>query len=270
MHSLTDKAKVAKFIKNVDGVIKALLSGYTKKLSESTCLIRKNEDDNLHGGQHQIVHHSKPTKQKRRIKRDHHSKKLQPMSWGEISSQIQRLNNIREEIKKSHTVTSFEWIKALNRKDRPKNVYVCSEHFIDDKPSDRNPSPKLKMGYENKTTPGRRKILKHQLSVKKRKLETGDSDSDMETTELDTTLKSEPGTSTPYEKLPEASCSFNVIEASSTFSTHYLQSDFLPQKDHTHGKEWTKFSQTNKVLTEEKGVQSKSDRANVCCTNSSF
>ncbi|CAC5386549.1 unnamed protein product [Mytilus coruscus] len=50
------------------------------------------------------------------------------------------------------------------------------------------------MGYENKTTPGRRKILKHQLTVKKRKLEDSDSDSDMEITELDTTLESEPGT----------------------------------------------------------------------------
>ncbi|CAC5376949.1 unnamed protein product [Mytilus coruscus] len=90
------------------------------------------------------------------------------------------------------------------------------------------------MGYENKTfTPGRRKIVKHQLTVKKRKLETGDSDSDMEITELDTTLESEPGTSTSSEKLPEAICSFNVLEASSTVSTQYLESDFLPQKDHT-------------------------------------
>ncbi|XP_063436957.1 uncharacterized protein LOC134718388 [Mytilus trossulus] len=56
----------------------------------------------------------------------------------------------------------------------------------------------------------------------------------MEITELDTTLESEPGASTPCEKLPEAICSFNVIEASSTVSTQYLESDFLPQKvDHT-------------------------------------
>ncbi|CAC5416296.1 unnamed protein product [Mytilus coruscus] len=55
----------------------------------------------------------------------------------------------------------------------------------------------------------------------------------MEITELDTTLESEPGTSTSYEKLPEAICSFNVVEASSTVSTQYLESDFLPQKDHT-------------------------------------
>ncbi|CAC5397117.1 unnamed protein product [Mytilus coruscus] len=38
----------------------------------------------------------------------------------------------------------------------------------------------------------------------------------MEITELDTTLESEPGTSTSSEKLPEAICSFNVLEASST------------------------------------------------------
>ncbi|CAG2252140.1 unnamed protein product [Mytilus edulis] len=55
------------------------------------------------------------------------------------------------------------------------------------------------------------------------------------------------------------------MEASSTVSTHYLESDFLPQKDHTYRKERTDFqtksSQTNIVLTEEKGVQSKSDGA---------
>lgn len=185
---------------------------------------------------------------------------------GEMHDHCPCLIPYRLHVMPSKELIRLEWIKALNRKDLPKNVYVCSEHFIDGKPTDRNPSPKLKMGYENKTTPGRRKILKHQLSVKKRKLETGDSDSDMEITELDTTLESEPGASTPYEKLPEAICSFNVIEASSTVSTQYLESDFLPQKvDHTYGKKWTDFqaksSQTNIVLMEEKGVQSKSDGA---------
>ncbi|CAG2222433.1 unnamed protein product [Mytilus edulis] len=152
---------------------------------------------------------------------------------GEMHDHCPCLIPYRLHVMPSKELIRLEWIKSLNRKDLPKNVYVCSEHFIDGKPTDRNPSPKLKMGYENKTTPGRRKILKHQLSVKKRKLETGDSDSDMEITELDTTLESEPGASTPYEKLPEAICSFNVIEASSTVSTQYLESDFLPQKDHT-------------------------------------
>ncbi|XP_052074204.1 uncharacterized protein LOC127712052 [Mytilus californianus] len=87
----------------------------------------------------------------------------------------------------------------------------------------------------------------------------------MEITELDTTLESEPGTSTSSENLQEAICSFNVVEDSSTVSTQYLESDFLPQKDHTYGKEWTDFqtklSQTNIVLTEDKGLQSKSDGA---------
>ncbi|CAC5397821.1 unnamed protein product [Mytilus coruscus] len=68
------------------------------------------------------------------------------------------------------------------------------------------------MGYENKTTPGRRKILKHQLTVKKRKLETGDSDSDMEITELDTTLESEPGTN--KENYPRTTC---IIDCAETF-----------------------------------------------------
>ncbi|CAC5363043.1 unnamed protein product [Mytilus coruscus] len=82
-----------------------------------------------------------------------------------------------------------------------------------------------------------------------------DSDSDMEITELDTTLESEPGTSTSSEKLPEAICSLNVLEASSTVGTQYLESDFLPQTDHIYGKEWTdfqtRFSQTN--INERKG-----------------
>ncbi|CAC5392808.1 unnamed protein product [Mytilus coruscus] len=92
-----------------------------------------------------------------------------------------------------------------------------------------------------------------------------DSDSDMEITKLDTTLESEPGTSTSSEKLPEAICSLNVLEASSTVGTQYLESDFLPQTDHIYGKEWTDFqTRFSQILTEEKGVQSKSDGATTC------
>jgi hypothetical protein len=64
----------------------------------------------------------------------------------------------------------LEWIKAINRKTLPKKVFACSEHFLDGMPTDRNPFPKLKMGYETKGTPGRRKIQKHEGSVKKRQL----------------------------------------------------------------------------------------------------
>ncbi len=40
-----------------------------------------------------------------------------------------------------------EWIKALNRKELPKHICVCSEHFKDGKPTPRNPTPKLKLTY---------------------------------------------------------------------------------------------------------------------------
>ena len=35
------------------------------------------------------------------------------------------------------------WVKALNRKEVPKHICICSEHFIDNKPTPRNPTPKL-------------------------------------------------------------------------------------------------------------------------------
>lgn len=46
------------------------------------------------------------------------------------------------------------WTKAINRQVLPKQVYVCSEHFLDDKPSERNQYPKLKLGYDKCVTPG--------------------------------------------------------------------------------------------------------------------
>ena len=39
--------------------------------------------------------------------------------------------------------------------------------FLDGKPTERNPYPKLKLGYENKATPGRRKHLRKHLVSKK-------------------------------------------------------------------------------------------------------
>jgi hypothetical protein len=59
-----------------------------------------------------------------------------------------------------HTMSSKEsirlqWANALNRKSLPKQVFVCSEHVLDGKPTERNPIPQLKLGYEKKTTPGR-------------------------------------------------------------------------------------------------------------------
>lgn len=84
--------------------------------------------------------------------------------------------------------------------------------------------------------------------------------------EFDSTLENEPGTSASSDsKLPEAFCTFNVVESATTgtIGTQYMESDYLPQPDHAYGKEWTdfqsRFSQTNVILTEEKGVQSKCD-----------
>jgi hypothetical protein len=37
-------------------------------------------------------------------------------------------------------------------------------------PTERNPIPQLKLGYEKKTTPGRRKLMRHEPESKKRKL----------------------------------------------------------------------------------------------------
>jgi hypothetical protein len=63
-----------------------------------------------------------------------------------------------------------EWIKALNRKELPKYIIVCSEHFIDGKPTQRNPSPKLRLGYNTPDVKEGRNppINRH---VKKRKIE---------------------------------------------------------------------------------------------------
>ena len=45
-----------------------------------------------------------------------------------------------------HTMPSKEsirlrWANALNRKSLPKQVFVCSEHYLDGKPTERNPIP---------------------------------------------------------------------------------------------------------------------------------
>ena len=76
---------------------------------------------------------------------------------GQIHDQCPCLIPYRLHVMPSKESIRLEWIKALNRKELPKKVFVCSEHFIDGKPTDRNPYPKLKLGYEIKATPGRRK-----------------------------------------------------------------------------------------------------------------
>lgn len=40
----------------------------------------------------------------------------------------------------------LKWQRALHRNDLPKNVFVCSTHFIDGRPTARNPTPTLNLG----------------------------------------------------------------------------------------------------------------------------
>ena len=46
--------------------------------------------------------------------------------------------------------------------------------FLDGKPTERNPHPMLKLGYENKATPGRRKLLRKHLVSKKPRIDKAD------------------------------------------------------------------------------------------------
>lgn len=48
------------------------------------------------------------------------------------------------------------WISALNRKDPPKNIVICSNHFIDGKPTPQNPVPQLHLGYDSEVKVGRK------------------------------------------------------------------------------------------------------------------
>ena len=64
----------------------------------------------------------------------------------------------------------LQWLKALNRQSPPKRVIVCSLHFLDGKPTVKNPYPQLNLGYKSVLKPGRK-------SPRKRKfVETSSSD----------------------------------------------------------------------------------------------
>ena len=56
---------------------------------------------------------------------------------GQIHDQCPCLIPYRLHVMPSKESIRLEWIKALNRKELPKKVFVCSEHFIDGKPTDR-------------------------------------------------------------------------------------------------------------------------------------
>ena len=75
-----------------------------------------------------------------------------------------------------------QWIKALNRKDPPKNIFICSIHFKDGKPTEQNPVPNIMLGYEVTTPntagrklPAKRTPVSHQvMPAKRRKLINND------------------------------------------------------------------------------------------------
>jgi len=60
---------------------------------------------------------------------------------GQMHDQCPCLFPYRLHVMPSKESIRLEWNKALNRKELPKKVFVCSEHFIDGKPTDRNPYP---------------------------------------------------------------------------------------------------------------------------------
>ncbi|XP_064476219.1 uncharacterized protein LOC135390175 [Ornithodoros turicata] len=66
-----------------------------------------------------------------------------------------------------------QWIACVNRKDftPSQSSRVCSEHFVDGRRTERNPTPMINLGYERKVKVGRRRILRQPyLPRKKRKV----------------------------------------------------------------------------------------------------
>jgi hypothetical protein len=128
---------------------------------------------------------------------------------------------------------------------------------LDGKPTERNPIPQLKLGYEIKTTPGRRKLMRHEPeSKKRRKLIQEESGAGIYSGD---TVSTSSGHKT--EHLPEAICEFNVLELSSVSAgKQYNYSDFLGKDDHTYAKPWTDnqttFTQTKNTLHGRKGCSS--------------
>ncbi|VDH91083.1 Hypothetical predicted protein [Mytilus galloprovincialis] len=162
----------------------------------------------------------------------------------------------------SDELTKLEWIKAINRKTLPKHVYVCSEHFLDGAPSKRNPFPKLKLGYDSKVTPGRRKLARRETAVKKLKLSYENDSGDDNVSDSTGFEALDISVNNDNETYPEATCSFNVAYPETvTKSTQYDETDFLIHDDHPYAEKWsdmqTTSTQTKLLLTEEKGVQSK-------------
>ncbi|KAM4524927.1 uncharacterized protein PAE49_001045 isoform 2-T2 [Odontesthes bonariensis] len=75
---------------------------------------------------------------------------------------------------------SRAWLKALDLKKPPRNVFVCSHHFADKRPTEDNPFPELWLGCNRFTRPKRRQLTERTAAspqIKKRRLQSEVSDS---------------------------------------------------------------------------------------------
>ncbi|XP_063043741.1 uncharacterized protein LOC134438086 [Engraulis encrasicolus] len=71
---------------------------------------------------------------------------------------------------------SRAWLKAFNLKKPPRNVFVCSHHFVDKRPTEDNPYPELWLGYSRLTQPKRRRVTERTpVPPKKRRLQSDDA-----------------------------------------------------------------------------------------------
>jgi hypothetical protein len=109
-------------------------------------------------------------------------------------------------------------------------VFICSEHYLDGKPTERNQIPQLNLGYEKKTTSGRRKLMRHEPESKKTKTNTGRKRAGIYSGDTVSTSSGH-----KMEHLPEAIYELNVLEPSSVSAgTQCKYSDFLGKDDHTY------------------------------------
>ncbi|KAM4524947.1 uncharacterized protein PAE49_001055 isoform 2-T2 [Odontesthes bonariensis] len=72
---------------------------------------------------------------------------------------------------------SRAWLKALDLKKPPRNVFVCSHHFADKRPTEDHPFPELWLGYNRFTRPKRRQLTERTAAspqIKKRRLQSED------------------------------------------------------------------------------------------------
>ncbi|KAG1946696.1 transcriptional repressor p66-alpha [Pimephales promelas] len=86
--------------------------------------------------------------------------------------------NLSSELPPDTDSESRTWLKALNLKKPPRTVYVCSYHFVDQKPTKDNPFPELWLGYNRPPQPKRRQLTQRttvSTQIKKRRLASEDA-----------------------------------------------------------------------------------------------